>query len=348
MKNVEEYNVESKTGVVLNANESFYQMDEDMMQKVVSALQNVPLERYPDSNSSTLCEAYATYCGVDASQLMAGNGSDELLGMMISLSIQKGDCLLTLSPDFSMYDYYVSMNNGQMLRYQSGAEDIFDVDAFIVMAKQEKVRLILFSNPNNPTGKVVSESDLLKLIESVPDKTIIIDEAYADFYTSSMVKYVETYKNLYVTRTLSKAFGLAGIRCGFLVASKANMKRLYTYKVPYNVNSVSQCIATCVLQDTDGNEKKIQSIVQLRDEMYEQYKKIDAKNIILYPSHANYLYGKSTCKDAFISALEKKQIHIRNYADAHFRITIGNAQQNESVLEVIRELEEKYENSKCK
>ncbi len=340
MKAIKKYDFENKKGIILNANESFYPMEESMLQKVSVALREISFERYPENSSRLLCEAYAKYCEVKPSQIMAGNGSDELLGLIISLYIKKDKALLTLSPDFSMYDYYVSMNDGEMMRYPWGIEDDFNIDQFIAMAKQEQVSIILFSNPNNPTGRIISESNLLKLVQQVQDKIIVIDEAYFEFYGSSMVKYVEKYPNLYVTRTLSKAFGLAGIRCGFLITSEENMKHLTMYKVPYNVSSVTQCIATLVLQDEDNNKRKINSIIMHRDAMYNEYTKLNTKRIKLYPSSANYFYGKSCIKEKLLSALEEKQVHIRNYVDGYFRISVGNQQQNKLIINLIKELEE--------
>lgn len=336
MKKIDGYQAMETEGILLNANESYKNISDALIKEIQEEIGYVKFNRYPEDSNQQLVKAYAKYIQKDAACIMAGNGSDEMLGIMIGLTMKEGKKLFTLSLDFSMYDYYTSMHNGEMLKYPMSVEDDFDVDAFIAMGKEKQVDLILFSNPNNPTGKVILQKDLLKILEAFPDIYVIIDEAYADFDDTTMLDYIDTYKNLLVTRTLSKAFALAGIRCGFLIGNKETMEMIKPYKVPYNVNRMTQLVGSIVLQHSDEVLANIEEIKTERDALYTEYLKIGRDDIKLYPSKTNYLYGKAINKKRFMDVLKSKSIVIRDYRDDSFRITIGSKQQNQMILDVLK------------
>lgn len=334
MKNM--YVVKQNEGILLNANENFRNLKKEIIDEIVQEISTLSFHRYPDDEMLSLLEAYGEYVNLPSSQILAGNGSDELLGLLIGLNISKGKNLYTMTPDFSMYDYYVSMHDGEIVKYENKAEDIFDVDAFIAYGKEKKVDLILFSNPNNPTGKIISEEEICKIVEAFKDIVVIVDEAYGEFSEVSMISYVNTYENLLVTRTLSKAFASAGIRCGFLMGSKSLMNKIRPYKVPYNVNSLTQIAAKIILKHTEEMKKDVVEVKKERDALYEEYTKLNREDLILYPSNANYLYGKSLNKEKLLNAFAKENIQIRNYQENDFRITIGSKEENKKVLSILK------------
>ena len=245
------YETKCNDGILMNANESYYNINEAMLQAFKDALNQVEFHRYPIDDSPALRKAYANYIGVEAENVMVGNGSDEMLGLIISLSIKGGKKVLTLDPDFSMYDYYTSMANGELLKYPMGPDTVFDVYDFIEFGRRNNIEMILFSNPNNPTGRSMTQAELIKIIEAFPRNLVVIDEAYADFADFTMLPYIHQYPNLVILRTMSKAFGMAGIRCGFMVACTSTMNTIYPYKVPYNVNVLTQAMAEIALQHLD-------------------------------------------------------------------------------------------------
>ena len=330
------YNVIKQNGILLNANESYYNVSDEILQEILMAIKDIAFHRYPEDSNALLCESYSKYVKLEKSQIMAGNGSDELLGLMIGLTIKKGKKLYTMAPDFSMYDYYVSMHEGEVITYKNGAEDVFDVTQFIEKGKKEKVDMILFSNPNNPTGKSLTEQEIITIIEAFKDKVIIVDEAYGEFNDVSMIPYVNTYKNLFVTRTLSKAFGMAGIRCGFLMGNKESMEKVIPYKVPYNVNTLTQCVGSIILNHVEEIKENINEIKKERDLLYQEYQKLNKEDLKLYPSKANYLYGKTTRFTDLKNAFEKENIQIRYYQNNSFRITISSKEVNINVLHVLK------------
>ena len=338
MKQLQEYKSMETKGILLNANESYKNLNTNIIEEIQSNIEKTLFHRYPEDNDENLRKAYASYVGVSKDMILAGNGSDEMLGLIIGMTIKEGKTLYTYELDFSMYDYYTSMYNGELLKYQWKLEEPFYVDQFIQKGKENHVDIIILSNPNNPTGRVVSQEDLCKIIEAFPDIFVVIDEAYAEFNDTTMVPYVNTYKNLLVTRTLSKAFALAGIRCGFLLGHGDTINTIRSYKVPYNVNRLTTFVATTVLKYWKDMLVQVDEIKKQRKIMYDQYKKMNKKNIILYPSKANYFYGRTTEMKRLLLLLKEKNIIIRTYKDDSFRITIGSSEQNRQVLEVIQKL----------
>lgn len=334
-----QYEAAQTGGILLNANESPYPITESIRQEILAEIKAMEFNRYPEDDASALRTAYANYLNVKESMIMAGNGSDELIGLLIGLTIEKGKKVYTLDPDFSMYDYYTGMHGGEMIKYNYAMNHRFHVEEFIEYGREQGVDLVLFSNPNNPTGKHLSNKDLIKIVEAFPRCLVVIDEAYGEFAQESMLDHVHEYRNLVILRTMSKAFGAAALRCGFMITHEETMKQLRPYKVPYNVNSVTQAIASVLLQHTEEMKQHIQELKDARDALYQEVCTLDLEEFILYPSQANYLYGSTSKKEAFLQALFKKDITIRNYTNSDtFRISIGTPKENALVLETIKEV----------
>lgn len=332
------YEVKNTEGLQLNANENPCNLSSEIIAEIKEAIGTVAFHRYPDDQVSVLREAYSAYCKVPSNQILAGNGSDELLGLLINLNLGAGKRLYTLELDFSMYDYYATMQGSEIVRFPFAIEEDFDVEKFIELGKRQAVDMILFSNPNNPTGKAICNEDILKILQAFRDKIVVVDEAYGDFNETSMIEYIDEYPNLLVTRTLSKAFGLAAIRCGFLLGNEALIEKIASYKVPYNVNTLTQVSAAITLRYLPEIEQNIKQMKALRDAMYEQYTQLQLTDVTLYPSKANYFYG--TCKDKarLLAVFAEVGINIRNYEGNSFRITVGTKEDNALVLAQLAKL----------
>lgn len=338
------YETNQQQGIRLNANESPYPIDSAILEEIKQNLDQIAFERYPNDRASALCKAYGTYINVPAENIIAGNGSDELIGLLIGLNISKGGKVYTLDPDFSMYDYYTEMQDGTMVKYAYDMEQAFDVEDFIEYGREQKIDMILLSNPNNPTGRCIPRDDLLKILAAFPRNLVVIDEAYGEFHEDSMIPYLDRCSNLIVLRTMSKAFGAAALRCGFLMSCKSTTAQILPYKVPYNVNALTQCAATCLLEHADTIKGRIQEIIANRDQFYAQVAALQLEDFTLYPSKANFLYGTTTKKAAFLSALQTAGIVIRDYQESDaFRITIGTKEENAALFAVITSLFQKQE-----
>ena len=340
MKKTVSYTAHRQDGILLNANESSAPFSEKIAGKIAAAVSSAALNRYPDSDQTELLAAYAEALGLKPSMLLAGNGSDQMLGYMIGTFLGKGKKLCTLAPDFSMYDYYAGTYEAEVIRFKTEEDGSFDTDAFIAFAKENGAGMILFSNPNNPTGHLLESAGQEKILQAFPEIPVVFDEAYIEFSRiQSSVCLIEKYPNLYVTRTLSKAYGLAGIRTGFLISNEENMAKLKKAFVPYALNTVSMKIASCVLKYHREIAALAEDVKAERERMQEALR--DCRRLRIFPSEANFIYGKSTDKDILLNMLEEKNIVIRNYAGGpYFRITVGTKEENDTVLSVIRQFEE--------
>lgn len=346
IKDIGVYSNNNNTKIRLNGNESPVEINENKLTSVVEALKNIELNRYPDSDSDGLREEYSKYAEVKKENVIAGNGSDEMLNLVISKIISKGDKILTLSTDFVMYDFYTNINEGGIVKYELDLDKGFKVDDFIKLGQSNDIKLILFSNPNNPTGYGFTIDDIKKLLDAFKDKVVLVDEAYYEFYGVSAISLINEYKNLLVTRTLSKAWGLAALRVGFLIGNEEIIEELLRYKTPYNVNSLSQEIAINYLKDSKDLLNNLDYIVSERERFYKELKEIEDEvlnkykevKIKVYPSKANFIYGKTEFKDKLIETLEKEDIKIRVFEDERFRITIGLEEENSKVSNVIKKI----------
>lgn len=340
MKNIESYAARVNGSIMLNANECYKNISGEIVKELAAAIGDLAMNRYPDEASTELIEAYAKVKKLSADRLLAGNGSDEMLGLMIGYFLGKGKKLLTLSPDFSMYDYYASMHESEVVKFPCEKDGAFSIADFIEFGREYHVDMVLFSNPNNPTGHFVSNADVRRIVEAFPRIPVIIDEAYGEFAKESMLEYLDTYPNLYVIRTLSKAFGFAGARLGFLISNPGNIAALRPYMVPYNISCLTQKAGVIILQHAAEYELLVEEVQLERDMLYHKLKQL--KNVTFYPSQANYLYGRSKQKQQLLEALHKEGIVIRDYEGKDsFRITVGSPGENAIVLSVLQEFDRK-------
>lgn len=331
------YQVIQEEGIRLNANESPFPISDTCLQEVIEAVKTIEFHRYPDDSHQQLKEAYAKYLGLHSEQLIMGNGSDEMIGLIIATQINENDCVYTMEPDFSMYDYYTSLHGGHMVKYEYPLNSEFNVNDFIENGKKANAKLVIFSNPNNPSGQCISETDIKTIIEAFHDCYVVIDEAYGEFNDFSMLPYLNEYENLIVLRTMSKAFGMAAIRCGCMAACSTTISKLLPYKVPYNINTMTQMCAVILLKHAQQMKQNIELIKKERDAMLQELKEADLSDIIIYPSKANYLYGSSVHKQKLLDAFKQHNIIIRNFTDTDtFRISIGTPQENRLVLDIIK------------
>lgn len=340
MKEVSSYiNLENKSKIKLDANESCFNISKELIFSISSLMSKIDFNRYPENTCRELREAYAKCEGIDKENVLVGNGSDEMINLIISANINKGKKILTFGPDFSMYDFYASINEGILLKYPILAEK-WDVEKFIDFGINENVDLIIFSNPNNPTGLGICIEDIEKILKAFKNTSVVIDEAYYEFYGITAIPLIYKYKNLFVTRTLSKVWGMAALRVGFLISNKEEIKKLSKYKVPFNVNSISQKISIEVLNSKNSIEEKRDYIINQRNLLYKELKNIEqeaALDIKFYESKGNFIYGETPYKEALLKALNNKGISIRVLDGEAFRISVGTSIENKKLIEVIKD-----------
>jgi histidinol-phosphate aminotransferase len=305
---------------------------------MVEALKNTAFNRYPDPNATKLVEGFSKYFNIDSNCVTAGNGSDEIISVIMNAFLQKGDKILTLEPDFSMYRFYAEIAECESVKYQKDENLDINIDDVISLANKENVRIVIFSNPCNPTSRIVTKDDVRKLINSV-NSLVVLDEAYMDFAEDeSLLSEFENYDNLIILKTCSKALGSAALRLGFAVANKTLTNVIRAVKSPYNVNSVSQSIGEVLFSHPDYIDNCIETVVNSRKELYSRVLEIKCDKIEkIYETHTNFVFMKVKNAKQVFDKMKENSIIIRNMGD-YLRITAGSKDENEKMLETFKKV----------
>lgn len=339
IKNLQPYEpVEENYRIRLDANESFLALPEGMISEIGTELKNVVLNRYPDPTARELCKAFAELYALPVECVVAGNGSDELISVIMSGFLKKGEKYATLEPDFSMYSFYGNICEAEHIRIEKNADLQIDIDTSINLCKNNDVKLLIFSNPCNPTSLGVSKAEVKKLLLALPETLIALDEAYMEFWHESMVDELSNYSNLIILKTCSKAFGLAGIRLGFAASSKQIIDAIKAVKSPYNVNSLTQAVGRVVLSHKDEISKAIGKLLASANELHDGMIKLAEKSGTwkILDGHTNFVSVLMPNAENFLSYMQSSGVSIR-YTCGLIRITCGTAEENKEVLRLAEE-----------
>ena len=338
VKNLTPYEPISGTYEIrLDANESFLKFSEEIENEMIQALKNTAFNRYPDPMATKLVDGFSKYFGVNPECVTAGNGSDEIISVIMNAFLQKGDKILTLEPDFSMYRFYAEIAECESVKYQKNENLDVNIDDVISLANNEKVRIVIFSNPCNPTSRIITRDDMRKLIKST-DALVVLDEAYMDFADQSLLSEFNDYDNLIILKTCSKALGSAALRLGFAVANKTLTNVIRAVKSPYNVNSVSQALGEVLFAHPDYIDNCIETVVNSRKELYLQILEIKSDKIEkVFETHTNFVFLKVKNAKQVFEKMKENSIIIRNMGD-YLRITAGTKNENEKMLETFKKV----------
>ena len=337
IKNLVPYEPISGTYEVrLDANECPVSFPDDIRAQLVRAAEQVALNRYPDPLASELVNSFAEYYGIDPELVTAGNGSDELIFLVESAFLEKGDRMLVVSPDFSMYGFYSSICEVRCESFLKNDDLTLDVDALIGYVNREGIKLLIFSNPCNPTGGGITADEARKLVRSV-EALVVLDEAYMDFWDQSLLNEIDAYDNLIIFRTASKAVGAAALRLGFAVARPAISRALKAMKSPYNVNSISQAMGAVIYKNPEYLRERQKTIVKSRERLYNELKEISNPkcDFTVYQSVANFVFVKTGYAREIWEYLKSSSIVVR-LMGGYLRITAGTEDEVTRVLDAIR------------
>lgn len=294
------------------------------------------LNRYPVDRSDKLREVLAEKLDKSPDELVLGNGSSELIELMMKAYLEAGETVVSFSPSFSMYKIFTIIHKGKYEDYPLDGMERLNVDGFIDFVKEKKAKLVILGNPNNPTGTLIPREDILKIVRSV-DAMVILDEAYIEFSDYPKGDDTREFENLVVLRTFSKARGLAGIRLGYMIANKETISYINRVKSPYNVNVLTQEIGLKALENDSITSNNIEIIKRERERM-KMF--LEEKELKPLSSGANFLFFKAP-KNIF-DALWDKDILIRKFGgelEGYYRLTIGTPEENDIVIEAIEEVQ---------
>jgi histidinol-phosphate aminotransferase len=292
---------------------------------------------YFDTSYAELTPLIGSYCGVDENQLVVGAGADEVLDVIAKTFLDNGDLVVTPQPTYPMYAI-CSVQLGARVRTVASHPDFsFDVDGLLAAAAGAKI--LWLCNPNSPTATLTDPDVLERLIEGAPC-IVAVDEAYAEFAGFSAVPLVRRHDNLIVVRTMSKAFGMAGMRLAWGVAQPPVIELLNRVRPPNSVSRVTARVGAAALRDTSSMRQHVGRILAQRDSFAAGLAELGAH---VYPSATNFLltrWPSPAEAQAAYDHLESNGIVVRNYAThqvipGHLRITVRTLEENQRLLSAL-------------
>ena len=318
----------------LNTNENPYPPSPRVLDRLREAVAD-DLRLYPDAAAGGVRQRLAGLFGISIDQIMVGNGSDELLSIIMRSCVGPNDLVAYPQPTYSYYKKLIQIQNAS-----EQAVEFKDDYSLPSELTDENAKVTLLANPNSPSGTLIDPETVKKLADKVAG-ILVVDEAYVDFCDGGSVDLVRDLPNLIVVRTLSKSFSLAGMRIGFAVAVRDLIEGMWKVKDHYNVNRLSLLAAEAALDDIDwmrGNAKRIcDSRERLRGEL-------DQLGFWVWPSSANFLLArrKSPSAGELYEALKRSGILVRFFDEPRLRdclrISVGTESQNDALISELRKL----------
>jgi histidinol-phosphate aminotransferase len=321
----------------LDANENPYPMPPEIVKEFCAGLEKCDFNRYPDPIAAALTKIFAEVNRTEPEYVVAGNGSDELINLLLNLFLIRGDLMAVTKPDFSMYSFYAGLIGCDIITAGKSDGGEINFNELRTLVSANNCKTVIFSNPCNPTGRAYDRETILSFVRAV-DCVVIVDEAYMEFCREgcSVIDMCGKQDNLIVLKTLSKAYGSAGLRVGFSVSSSDIAAAIRKLKSPYNLNAVSQIFGQIVLNhhnDVAVLARKIADDTQiLRTRLLEIS---DTSGFTPLETDANFVllaFDYETRAEIIYRRLKEKDIIIRCPDRRHLRITCGSEYENERLL----------------
>ena len=332
------YPVPSSEGMVkLDAMENPYTLPDELRKELGRSLAGLELNRYPAPSPQRLRDALAKRMGVPRGMdILLGNGSDELIQMLITALARPGARLMYPSPTFVMYAMGATFSGMQAVPVPLREDFSLDSDAFIARMQAEKPALVFIAWPNNPTGVLYPEKQIIEIIKACPG-LVVVDEAYHVFAGKSFMPRLAEFDNLVVIRTVSK-LGLAGIRLGYLAARPEWVAEIDKVRPPYNVSVLTQAAALFMLDKLEVLEEQAARIRKERENVGKNLAIL--KGVTLFPSQANFFLIRVPDADRAYEGLKQQNVLVRNLHPGIrncLRVTVGTPDENRILLTALKE-----------
>jgi histidinol-phosphate aminotransferase len=302
---------------------------------------------YPDPESRALRKSLAKFTGVDEEYLLAGQGADELIDLLMRVFLDPDDCILSCPPTFGMYSFDAELNAARCIEVPRSTDFFLDVEAIKKAVEEYQPKLLFVTSPNNPNGSLIP-ADVMDELLSLPT-LIVLDEAYIEFAgenlgaSLSRIREVPERENLVVLRTFSKWTGLAGLRIGYGAFPKWLMPTLWKSKQPYNVNVAASVAAQVSLEHINELKKFVDLLKIERERLFEELH--DIPYLKPYPTHSNFILCQVIGRDALQlkkDLAEKHGIFIRYFNKPGLkdciRISVGRPQDTDKLIEALKNL----------
>ena len=276
----------------------------------------------------------AEFFGVSPDELALTNGTDEAIQVFVNTFVERGDDVVLLKPSYAMYRFYADLAGGKVreVEYRAEKDLTFPREELLTAIKPE-TKAVMIANPNNPTGTGAELEDLRRVIESAPNTAVLIDEAYYEFSGKTVLGWIRRYPNLFVSRTFSKVYGMAAMRCGCIFSSAENVKWMRKAQSPYSVNMLATLAARAAVRDRAHVDEWVAEVQAAREMVCQGLKRL---GISFYTSEANFVLFQAGDRAIPIrDALRKRGVLVRDRSyeiPGCVRVTIGTREQMRTFL----------------
>lgn len=324
--------------VMLASNENPDNLPGELLEKLADRVGDVEFNRYPDPLCGHLRKLIAEANGLEPTNILVGDGGDELILDLLLAWGGPGRKMLDLPPTFSMYGIDAQMTGTEIVRIPRRADFRVDSDAVLARLAEGDIDIIVISNPNNPTGDISPETLLIDILNAT-DALVVVDEAYFEFSRHTMRPHMQRHPNLVILRTFSKAFSLAGLRAGYLLGNEEVIRELTKVRQPYSVNRFTQVAASLVFRERIVFQAGIHEILRNRDTLVHGLSGMD--DVVVFPSEANFVLFRAPHASAiWRDLLHDHSILIRDFSrtpglEDCLRVTVGTDKETRRFLEAM-------------
>ena len=322
--------------LLLDFNERTLPVSKAVEDALVNFIRSGALQKYPSYGDIT--SRIAAYAGVEDACLMITNGSDQGIDLAVRASCSAGDEVIIPAPTFAIYRQFAEVENATVLEplyTEAGGYPLNDVLGLI----SSRTRLIVISNPNNPTGTACSREAIVRVLQAAPAAVVLVDECYFEYLGETVVDLVDSYPNLVVSRTFSKTWGLSSLRLGFLVSHADNILQLLKIRGPYDINQLAVVAVEAALESPEYTQEYVAQVMRKSKPALEAWCR--GRGISYWPSRANFVWLFPPRAEAMAAWLEEQGILVRPKRDAAgklgVRINLGDSEQTERLLRAMNQ-----------
>jgi histidinol-phosphate aminotransferase len=336
------YNVSGHPArVKLNQNESPYDIPADLKKDIIEEFLKISWNRYPDVFSTALPKKFSLLYGLPDQSFIVANGSNELIYTVEMSIVNEGTDVLIPQPTFYLFEKVAAILEGSISKVYAKPDLTFDEKTILEHAHQMERGLIVISSPNNPTGRSASRKFIVELLKSTK-AIVVVDEAYIEFSGQpSTVELTRTYENLVVLRTFSKAFSLAGLRIGYLVANPATAFQILKVKIPFTVNPLSEFTALKLLEHKSLFDERLSLLKNQKAEMMDALKNIEQVKVIDSDSNFFLFSTPLPARSVFEELLDRHSVLVRDVSsypllEKYLRVNVGSKEESQYFVESLR------------
>ena len=319
----------------LNANENPYNTINKA--QLIKGIDSFEFNRYPDATYKGLREAISKISSVPTDQIIATNGSDELIQLLILAFSDPSDNILALEPTFSEYRKIASYLQRNYIGLKPNENLSLDKGKLLKAIQTYNPKVIFLCSPNNPTGEVLEQDFIKKILENT-DSIVALDEAYIEFSSADNLNLLDSYNNLVIMRTLSKVYGLAALRIGYGLTNETLIEALNKCRMPYNISGISAYIATKAIQSIDIKKYK-KLLINEKNRILKKFKSLgidylkSSSNFVLFKlENINALYDQLVIQGIYIRKFKEKELS--NY----LRFSMGTKKENTKFMKIVEEV----------